>query len=110
MAFFSSYLQRNNYRIQSIVKYATNKEFTDVVILAEHLKRPSGIYICHLPEGPTSFFKLTNVKLAKEMKGSAATTTHLPEVILNNFASRLGRRTARQLAALFPQVRVSKRT
>lgn len=75
-----------------------------MIILAEHRKRPSGLYISHLPEGPTSFFKLTNVKLAQEMEGSAATTTHLPEVILNNFTTRLGQRTARQLAALFPQV------
>lgn len=62
------------------------------------------MYISHLPEGPTSFFKLTNVKLAQEMRGSAALTTHSPEVVLNNFTTRLGRRAARQLAALFPQV------
>lgn len=98
------FLQRDNYRLKSVVKYAAHKEFTDVIILAEHLKRPCGMYICHLPEGPTSFFKLTNVKLAQEMKGSAALTTHDPEVILNNFTTRLGRRAARQLAALFPQV------
>lgn len=97
------YYKRGTYRLQSIVKYATNKEFTDVLVLAEHRKKPCGLYICHLPEGPTSFFRLTNVKLAQEMYGSAALTTHSPEVILNNFTTRLGRRVARQLMALFPQ-------
>ncbi|XP_055388663.1 brix domain-containing protein F44G4.1-like [Condylostylus longicornis] len=97
------YYKRGDYRIKSIVKYGINKEFTDIIVLAEHLKRPSGMYISHLPEGPTSFFKLTNVKLAQEMKGSAAVTTHQPEVILNGFTTRLGRRAARQLAVLFPQ-------
>lgn len=97
-------MQRSHYRLKSIIKYATHKGFTDIIILAEHHRRPCGMYICHLPEGPTSFFKLTNVKLARDMKGSAALTTHHPEVILNNFTTRLGRRAARQLAVLFPQV------
>lgn len=102
------YYKRGDYRLKSIVKYATNKEFTDVLVLAEHKKKPCGLYICHLPEGPTSFFRLTNVKLAQDMPGGAAVTTHSPEVILNNFTTPLGRRVARQLMALFPQVRSRK--
>lgn len=103
--YFRKCSQRGKYRIKSIVKYATNGSFTDVVVLTERRKRPVGLYVSHLPEGPTSFFKLTNVKLAQEMKCSAAVTTHKPEVVLNNFDTRLGRRVARQLLALFPIVR-----
>lgn len=56
-------------------------------------------------EGPTSYFRLSGVRLAQEMHGGATMTTHLPELLLNNFTTRLGRRVARQLAALFPLVR-----
>jgi ribosome production factor 1 len=103
----SYYYKRGNFRAKSIMKYAINKEFTDVIIIVEHLKKPYGMYISHLPEGPTSFFRLTSLKLSQEMKGSAALTTHLPEVLLNNFTTRLGRRVAKQLMALFPQVNSS---
>lgn len=68
--------------------------------------------LCSLPyfvsccsEGPTSYFRISGVRLAQEMHGAATMTTHLPELLLNNFTTRLGRRVARQLAALFPLVR-----
>lgn len=60
--------------------------------------------MCHLPKGPTSYWRLTRLKLGQEMKGGATcNASHNPELILNNFTTRLGRRLGRQLAALFPQ-------
>ncbi|CEM14882.1 unnamed protein product [Vitrella brassicaformis CCMP3155] len=97
------YHKRANREIKKMVKYACDKNFTDLIIVNEKAKRPFSLYICHLPEGPTTFFRLTRLKLAQHMKGGATSSDHNPEIILNNFDSRVGHRLGRQFAALFPQ-------
>ncbi|KAF8821097.1 putative IMP4 family U3 small nucleolar ribonucleoprotein (snoRNP) [Cardiosporidium cionae] len=97
------YYKRGPNSIKDLSKYAANNNFTDLLIITEKNRTVNGLYIGHLPEGPTSFFKLTNLKLAQQMKGGATATDHRPEIILNHFDSRLGHRLGRQLAALFPQ-------
>lgn len=58
--------------------------------------------LTHLPNGPTAFFKLSNVKLTKHLKRDwREITSHRPEVILNNFTTRLGVTVSRMLAAIF---------
>jgi len=63
----------------------------------------ASLIISHLPKGPTATFRITNVVLNKEIHHHANPTHHLPEIILNNFDTRLGHRIGRMLAALFPQ-------
>ena len=58
--------------------------------------------IVHLPDGPTMRCKLSNVKITPELKRShKEISQHRPEVILNNFQTRLGHTVGRMLAALF---------
>lgn len=57
----------------------------------------------HLPKGPTATFRITNVVLNKQIFHHANPTGHMPELILNNFDTRIGHRIGRMLAALFPQ-------
>lgn len=98
------YWPRRDFTFKQICTYASNKDFTDVILFTEKSKVIQGLYVCHLPKGPTSFWRLTRLKLGQEMKGGATcNSTHNPELIMNNFSSRLGRRLGRQLAALFPQ-------
>lgn len=98
------YYKRMDYPLKKIIEYAKNKKFTDLLIFSEKGKKLNGVYICHLPDGPTSYWKLTNLKLGAEIKGGATcNASHNPELIMNNFTTRLGRRLGRQLAALFPQ-------
>ncbi|KAK9173778.1 Brix domain protein [Cryptosporidium meleagridis] len=102
------FYKRNGFNIKDIIKEVnakgTENNYTDILIFTEHpiKKIPWGLYICHLPIGPTSYFRIRSVKLAQDMKGSAFSTTHNPEVILNNFDTRIGYRIGRQLASLFP--------
>ncbi|EPT25225.1 IMP4 family U3 small nucleolar ribonucleoprotein (snoRNP), putative [Toxoplasma gondii ME49] len=96
------FYKRGPYQIKNICKFAVKQGFTDLLVFKEKNHRPYGLYIVHLPDGPTSYFRLSSVRLAQEMQGAATMTTHLPELLLNNFTTRLGRRVARQLAALFP--------
>jgi len=98
------YHPRKDFAFKKICEYASNRDFTDVLLFHEKAKVIQGVYICHLPCGPTSYWRMTRLKLGQEMKGGATcNASHNPELILNNFTTRLGRRVGRQLAALFPQ-------
>lgn len=93
---------RNNSSIKKMVKDAANRGFTDIVVINEDNRNPNGLVVSHLPEGPTAHFRLSNVKITKDLrKDFRKITEHRPEVILNNFTTRLGHTVARMLAALF---------
>jgi ribosome production factor 1 len=62
-----------------------------------------GLLVVNLPDGPTAHFKLSSVKLSKKIKGHGRPTRHMPELILNNFTTRLGLRVGRMFASIFPQ-------
>eukprot|EP00917_Polyrhabdina_sp_WS-2016_P007791 GHVP01017419.1.p1 GENE.GHVP01017419.1~~GHVP01017419.1.p1 ORF type:complete len:259 (+),score=60.97 GHVP01017419.1:339-1115(+) len=98
------YYERERKKVKNFIEYAKKHEFTDVIVLIERCRRPYGMYISHLPYGPTSFFRVSSVTLAQEMKDSGSMTNHKPELVLNNFDTRLGHRLGRQIASLFPQV------
>jgi len=57
----------------------------------------------HLPNGPTALFKLSSVKLRKDIEGYGNPTGHKPEITLNNFNTRLGHTIGRMFGSLFPQ-------
>ncbi|CAK9032073.1 unnamed protein product [Durusdinium trenchii] len=98
------YYPRKEFPFKKICEYAGNRDFTDVMLFHEKAGVMQGVYISHLPKGPTSYWRITRMKLGQEMKGGATcNSSHNPELILNNFVTRLGRRLARQFAALFPQ-------
>lgn len=95
---------RKDFGFKKICAQASEKGFTDIMLFHEKAKVVQGVYICHLPKGPTSYWKLTRLKLGQEIKGGATcNASHNPELIMNNFTTRLGRRVGRQIAALFPQ-------
>merc|ERR1719253_1075947 len=98
------YYPRKDFPFKKMCAHAAEKGFTDIVLFHEKAKQVQGVYISHLPKGPTSYWRITRLKLGSEMKGGATcNASHNPELILNNFSTRLGRRLGRQLAALFPQ-------
>ncbi|XP_050452073.1 probable ribosome production factor 1 [Cataglyphis hispanica] len=95
-------LYRNRSGVKKIVKSAIARNFTDIVIVNEDQCKPNGMLVIHLPDGPTAHFKLSNVKITTELKRShKEITEHRPEVILNNFTTRLGFTIGRMLGALF---------
>eukprot|EP00923_Selenidium_pygospionis_P003505 GHVN01005530.1.p2 GENE.GHVN01005530.1~~GHVN01005530.1.p2 ORF type:complete len:349 (+),score=49.98 GHVN01005530.1:155-1048(+) len=97
------YFERKRKPLKKILKWATEEEFTAVLVVQEAHREPCGLYVCSLPEGPTSFFRMTRWKPASEDHTGGATTDHLPEIVLNNFDTAVGHRIGRQLASLFPQ-------
>ena len=52
--------------------------------------------------GPTVFFKVSNVVTSQNIPNHGASTSHIPELNLHGFGTRLGHRVGRFLGSLFP--------
>lgn len=50
------------------------------------------------------YTQLSSFHAGEKIPGHGRPTSHIPEIILNNFVTRLGRRTGRFLGSLFPHV------
>nr|XP_061832124.1 ribosome production factor 1-like [Nerophis lumbriciformis] len=95
---------RRGLALKKIIPQCVARNFTYLLVINEDRRMPNGLVLCHLPEGPTAHFKVSSVRLRKEMKRRGKEPTeHFPEVILNNFSTRLGHSVGRMFAALFPQ-------
>lgn len=96
------YYPRKEFDVKQICGFAANKKFTHLIVLGEKNKKCNGMIVSRLPEGPTAFFKVSNVQNAADVVRRGSSTSHTPEIILNNFSTRLGRRVGRFLGSLFP--------
>lgn len=100
----SAHRHSHKFSVREISGFAANKGYTTVIILNEWKKRPSGLDIVHLPEGPMFHFTMSNWIEGKRLPGHGNATGHDPELILNNFRTPLGLLTAHLFRTMFPQV------
>ncbi|RDA84254.1 hypothetical protein CP532_1969 [Ophiocordyceps camponoti-leonardi (nom. inval.)] len=91
------------YSLREICKFATNRDYTAVVLIKEDLKIPTGLSIVHLPSGPTFHFTISNWIQGKKLPGHGNPTNHYPELLLNNFKTPLGLLTAKLFQNMFPR-------
>jgi ribosome production factor 1 len=99
------FFKRKTYPLKKIANFAGNRGFNTLIVIQEKDKQPDSMFVVSLPEGPTAYYKITGLRLGSEMKHSVpCNTEHKPEIITNNFKTRLGLRVAKQLQAVFPQV------
>ncbi|KAI9596117.1 Brix-domain-containing protein [Syncephalis fuscata] len=91
------------FEIKQMVEFCKNRDYTDLMIVNEDKKVPNAITFIHLPDGPTAYFKLTSIQNHKSIHNHGRITSHHPELILNNFNTRLGHTVGRMFASLFPQ-------
>lgn len=73
-----------------------------MIVVNENTKKPNAITLVHLPDGPTAYFKLSSIQLTKKIFGHARATPHHPELVLNNFVTRLGHTVGRMFQTFFP--------
>lgn len=90
--------------VADMVKGAGERGFTHIVLVNESRKTPDTLSVVKLPSGPTALFQLTSIKLAKEIHNHGRSSPHTPELILNNFTTKLGHRVGRLFVSLFPHV------
>ncbi|KAF7596267.1 hypothetical protein BBP40_002411 [Aspergillus hancockii] len=104
----SQYIRRTAHRyshkfsLKEIAGFASNRNYTAVVVLQEDSKRPSGLDVIHLPNGPMFHFSISNWVEGKRIPGHGVGTEHWPELILNNFRTPLGILTGAVFRSLFP--------
>ncbi|KAK3090283.1 hypothetical protein FSP39_010615 [Pinctada imbricata] len=92
---------RRGLDLKKIIPQALSRDFTDLIVINEDRKEPNGLVMSHLPDGPTAHFKLSSLRLSTEIRRAGDMSQHRPEVILNNFNTRLGHSVGRMLASLF---------
>ncbi|RWS27112.1 ribosome production factor 1-like protein, partial [Leptotrombidium deliense] len=97
----SEFRWRNRSSIKKMVKAASARNYTDIIIINEDLRKPNALLLIHLPDGPTAFFRMSSVRYCKNIKRRAMLSSHRPEVIINNFDTRLGHTVGRMIASLF---------
>jgi ribosome production factor 1 len=106
----STYIRRtahahaHKYSVREIASFASARDYTALVVLmqAEHEKKPDGLDIIMLPQGPHFHFSVTNWIDGKKLPRHANDTGHYPELILNNFKTPLGILTAHLFKGMFP--------
>ncbi|KAG8532211.1 uncharacterized protein KY384_003852 [Bacidia gigantensis] len=105
---FSTYIPRSAHRyshkfsVKEISSFASNRNYTAVIVLKEDQKKPTGLTVVHLPQGPTFHFSISNWLEGKKLPGHGQPTQHIPELILNNFRTPLGLLTGHLFRTLFP--------
>ncbi|KIK61640.1 hypothetical protein GYMLUDRAFT_243331 [Collybiopsis luxurians FD-317 M1] len=90
------------FEIGRIAGWAAGRGYKHMIVVNEDTKKPNAITLIHLPNGPTAYFKLTSIELTKQIYGHARATPHNPELVLNNFVTRLGHNVGRMFQTLFP--------
>ena len=100
---FVFYHPRKSRELKEMAKWAVENDFTHMIVLGEKSKVCNRLTLSLLPHGPTAQFKVTSIQLMKQIKGHGAPTDHLPELVMNNFSTRLGHRLGRFLGTLFPR-------
>ncbi|KAK8089330.1 hypothetical protein PG997_004291 [Apiospora hydei] len=101
----SAHKYAHKYSVREIAKYASNRDYTAILILGEDQKKPKSLDIVHLPSGPTFSFSVSNWMDVKRLPGHGNPQDFHPELLLNGFVTPLGVLTARILMSLFPKIR-----
>jgi ribosome production factor 1 len=105
----STYVRRtahrfaHKYSVTEIAEFASNRDFTTLIIVNEDQKIPCGLDIVHLPAGPMFHFTMTNWIEGKKLVGHGRAHGHNPELILRGFRTPLGVLTGSVLRSMIPQ-------
>lgn len=89
--------------MKDIVDACNKRNFTEIVIINEDKKKVTGLSFIHLPEGPSFYFKISSYVDVKKIVGHGRPTSHIPELILNNFNTRLGKTVGTLFQSIFPR-------
>lgn len=89
----------------SSVKRKRSYTGAEIHALLWSLSCPSfSMVVSHLPEGPTAMFKISNFIPSSEVHNHGSSISSKPEVVLNNFSTRLGHRVGRFLGSFYKHV------
>ena len=101
----SQRVNRGSQILPDLAELCRSGGFTDLVMVHEHRGEPDGLVISHMPFGPTCYFGLSNTVMRHDIKDQdiGHVSEVFPHLILENFSTPLGKRTATVLKHLFPE-------
>ena len=79
----SDFVPRSNHRyghkfsIKEIASFATNRNYTSLIVLKEDAKKPTGLNVIHLPTGPSFHFSISTWVAGKRLPGHGNPTDHV---------------------------------
>ncbi|CAK7894120.1 ribosome production factor 1 [[Candida] anglica] len=94
--------RKRDFSMKDMAKFCVNRDYTDLIVINEDKKAVNGITFIHLPHGPTFYFSISSLTDAKQIEGHGRASDHIPELVLNNFNTRLGKTVGRLFQSLFP--------
>lgn len=94
--------RKSQFEMKDIAKLCAKRDYTDVIVINEDKKVVNGLTFIHLPGGPTFYFSVSSLTLPEKLPNHGVATDHIPELILNNFSTRLGKTVGRLFQSLFP--------
>lgn len=62
------YRTRHSYSIKGMINAANERGYTHIFIVQEHARRPNGLYLIALPEGPTAYFRLSSLCFVEQLR------------------------------------------
>jgi len=100
----TTYIPRGKkFSVPEIASFAANREYTHVLLAVEDHKKVHGLTMITLPAGPTFHFSMSSwTNNFHQIEGKGKSTSHIPELILNNFATPLGKLTSGLFTSLYP--------
>ncbi|SOV76409.1 nucleolar preribosomal assembly protein, putative [Plasmodium sp. gorilla clade G3] len=97
------YEPRLDHSIEYLLSNSIENQFSTFILVEEGIDHhPKNMFICTLPNGPTSKYSLSNIFYAHKQKSNIEITTLAPEVYITNFNTFIGERIKRQLHTLVP--------
>ncbi|KAI3405519.2 RPF1 [Candida oxycetoniae] len=94
--------RKRDYKIPEIAQFCSNRNYTLLVVINEDKKKVTGLTMINLPQGPTFYFSISSIVDGKRIQGHGRATDHIPELVLNNFNTRLGKTVGRLFQSVFP--------
>lgn len=94
--------RKRQYSMRDMATLSSNRGYTHLVVVNEDKKKINGMTFIALPEGPTYYFSVSSYVEGKKIAGHGKATSHIPELILKNFTTSLGRSVSNLFISLFP--------
>ncbi|KAL6925705.1 Ribosome production factor 1 [Hanseniaspora valbyensis] len=91
------------FTVKDMCKFCNNRNYDFLMIINEDKKKITGLTVIKLPIGPSFYFKISSYVNSKQIVGHGNPTSHVPELILNNFQTKLGNTVGTLFQTLFPQ-------
>lgn len=89
-------------RVEDLIKDATASGYSHIALVGESQKTPTNFVLIGLPEGPSFYFRLSSIKTSRNIINKGRSSDYSPELILNNFDSKIGRIVGQMFVSLFP--------